>query len=324
MAGYSSSLDASSAPRLGARALLRDAPVAPPGLRTREPFPPAGASRVPSLEAWRPVPPADEGSGSGSGKRRVRTLWLSDMHLGTSGCRAEYLLSFLDHHEAETLYLVGDIIDGWQLRKRWIWDANQHQVLMRIIEAAARGTRVIYVPGNHDEFARPFDGMAFAGIVVNREAVHETPDGRRIWITHGDLFDGIVQHARWLALLGDSLYTLALTLNVAYNRARATFGLGYWSLSQYLKHKVKNAVSYISDFEHALVREARRRDFDGVICGHIHKAEVRTIDGVFYGNCGDWVESMTALVEETDGRIEIVTWDRARAPAAVREPVTGA
>ncbi len=268
------------------------------------------------------VPPRPAGSRPGPVSRlrscrRLRTLWLSDMHLGTVGCKADFLLDFLRHHEAETIYLVGDIIDGWQLRKRWIWDPEQHRVLMHLIDAADRGTRVVFLPGNHDEFARDFEGRSFAGIVVRREAVHQTVDGRRILVVHGDQFDGIVQYARWLALLGDTLYVSALWLNQRYNAIRSRMGLSYWSLSQYLKHKVKNAVSFILDFEQALVGEARRRGLDGVVCGHIHKAELREVDGLLYGNCGDWVESMTALAEDHTGRMELITWDRKRAAADV-------
>ncbi|MEZ5649934.1 MAG: UDP-2,3-diacylglucosamine diphosphatase [Burkholderiaceae bacterium] len=254
-----------------------------------------------------------------SSAKRVRTLWLSDLHLGTTGCQAQHLLDFLEQYEAETIYLVGDIIDGWQLRRRWVWDPVQHRVLMHFIDAAGRGTRVIFVPGNHDEFARPFDGMVFAGIVVRREAVHKTVDGRRLLVVHGDQFDGIVGHARWLALLGDSLYTSALWLNRHFNRARASLGLGYWSLSQYLKHRVKNAVSFICDYERALVEEARRRGVDGVICGHIHKAELREFDGLTYANCGDWVESLTALVEWHDGRLSLLAWSDCAAVDAVAD-----
>jgi UDP-2,3-diacylglucosamine pyrophosphatase LpxH len=237
-----------------------------------------------------------------------RTIWISDIHLGTSGCKAEFLLDFLRTHESDTLYLVGDIVDGWALRRNWIWKQSHNDVVQKILRKVRKGTKVIYIPGNHDEFARDFSGLAFGGIEVAHEALHVTADGKRLWITHGDLFDGIVQHAKWLAIVGDSLYTITLAFNHWYNRLRVKLGRPYWSLSQYLKHRVKNAVSFISDFEHALINEARRRGFDGVVCGHIHKAEIREVDGLLYCNDGDWVESLTALVEHADGKLEIVHW----------------
>jgi len=240
--------------------------------------------------------------------RHWRSIWLSDIHLGTAGCKTEFLLDFLRHHESDTLYLIGDIIDGWQLRKGWTWDQSHNDVVQKVLRKARKGTRVIYVPGNHDEFARQFVGHAFGGIEVVDEAVHVTADGRRLWITHGDLFDGVIRHAKWLAYLGDSLYTFILSLNHWFNRIRSRFGFPYWSLSQYLKHRVKNAVSFIDNFEHVLTQEARRRGYDGVVCGHIHKAEIRDIDGILYCNDGDWVESLTALVEHADGTLEIVQW----------------
>lgn len=247
-------------------------------------------------------PPDDEPS------RHHRTIWISDVHLGTAGCKADYLLDFLKSHDAETLYLVGDIIDGWRLKKGWTWRQSHNDVVQKILRKARKGTRVIYVPGNHDEFARGYVDHAFGGIDVVYEAVHVTADGKRLLVTHGDLFDGVIQHARWLAYLGDSLYTFVLVLNHGFNRIRGRLGFGYWSLSQYLKHKVKNAVSFIADYEQALVREAKRRGFDGVVCGHIHKAEIRMIDGIIYCNDGDWVESLTALVEDHAGRLEILEW----------------
>ena len=240
--------------------------------------------------------------------RRYRAIWISDVHLGTSGCRAEHLLDFLRHHDADYLYLVGDIVDGWQLRKSWYWKQSHNDVVQKILRKARKGTRVVYVPGNHDEAARQYGGLDFGGIAIRQEAEHHTADGKRLLVIHGDEFDGVIQYAKWLAYLGDNLYTLILQLNRGYNWVRSQLGLPYWSLSQYLKHKVKNAVNFISDFEQLLAGEARRRGFDGVVCGHIHKAEVKDIDGVLYGNCGDWVESLSALVEHADGRLEVVYW----------------
>ena len=214
----------------------------------------------------------------------------------------------MKHNESDTLYLVGDIIDGWQLRKGWYWPRSHNDVVQKLLRKARKGTRVIYVPGNHDSMARQFMGLAFGDIEVADEVVHVTATGKRMLVTHGDLFDGVMQHARWLAYLGDSAYTMTLVLNRWFNRMRTTFGYPYWSLSQYLKHKVKNAVSFISAFEKVMTEEARHRDCDGVICGHIHKAEIRTIDGLLYCNDGDWVESLSALAEHPDGRLEIIYW----------------
>ena len=242
---------------------------------------------------------------------RVRTVWISDLHLGTPGCRADALLDFLRRVECERLYLVGDIIDGWQLRRAWYWPQAHNDVVQKLLRKARKGTRVIFVPGNHDEFARRYVEHEFGGIEVVDEAFHLTADGRRLWITHGDLFDGVIQCAKWLAYLGDNLYEFTLRLNRHVNRLRARLGLPYWSLSKYLKLKVKRAVSYVSDFERAVAHEARKRGVDGVVCGHIHHAEIRDIGGLLYCNDGDWVESMTALVEHFDGELAIVEWQQA-------------
>ncbi|MFM7122048.1 MAG: UDP-2,3-diacylglucosamine diphosphatase, partial [Fluviibacter sp.] len=239
-----------------------------------------------------------------------RTIWISDVHLGTPGCQASYLLDFLKSHESETLYLVGDILDGWHLKKGWYWPQTHNDVVQKILRKGRKGTRVVYVPGNHDESVRQFIGLNFGEIEVVEDAIHTTADGKRLWITHGDLFDGVMQHARWLAYVGDSAYTLILKLNRWFNAIRTRMGLPYWSLSQYLKHQVKNAVNFISAYEHVMTEEARRRECDGVVCGHIHKAEIRDINGVLYANDGDWVESLTALVEDFNGKLSIVHWNR--------------
>ncbi len=248
--------------------------------------------------------------------RHYRAIWISDIHLGTAGCKADFLLDFLRHHESDTLYLVGDIVDGWQLRKTWIWPQSHNDVVQKIMRRARKGTRVFFIPGNHDEFARQFVGHAFGGIEVVEEATHLMADGRRLWVTHGDMFDSVLQHAKWLAYLGDSLYTFVLSLNHWFNRIRKHFDFPYWSLSQYLKHRVKNAVAFIDRFESTLTQEARRRGYDGVVCGHIHKAEIRTIDGILYCNDGDWVESLTAMTETMSGELEIVQWARMAHPSA--------
>jgi len=242
------------------------------------------------------------------GKLRFRTIWISDLHLGSLACQAALLLDFLRHTESDYLYLVGDIVDGWQLRRRWFWPQTHNDVVQKVLRKARKGTAVVYIPGNHDAFGRHFGEISFGGIELCDEAVHITADGRRLLVVHGDLFDGVIQCAKWLAIVGDRLYILALHLNRWFNAARARLGFPYWSLSQFLKHKVKNAVSYITDFEIALAQEARRRGVNGVVCGHIHKAEIRSIGGVLYCNDGDWVESLTALVESEDGELSILHW----------------
>jgi UDP-2,3-diacylglucosamine pyrophosphatase LpxH len=251
---------------------------------------------------------------------RYRTIWLSDIHLGSNGCQANYLLDFLRHNDSEYLYLVGDIIDGWQLKKGWYWPQAHNDVVQKVLRKARKGTQVVYIPGNHDEAARQFCNLAFGDIHVREEAFHTTLAGKRLWVVHGDLFDGVIQHAKWLAYLGDSAYTVILVLNRWFNRIRAKLGFQYWSLSQYLKHQVKNAVNFISSFERVMTDEARRRGCDGVVCGHIHKAEIRDIDGVLYCNDGDWVESLSALVETFEGELRIVYWTVMQAPEAQTAP----
>jgi UDP-2,3-diacylglucosamine pyrophosphatase LpxH len=237
-----------------------------------------------------------------------RTVWISDTHLGTSGCNAEMLLDFLKSTECETLFLVGDIVDGWQLRKGWYWPPRHNDVVRCVLKKAKHGTRVVYVPGNHDEVFRDYVGLNFGGVELLPEAVHETADGRKLLIVHGDEFDGVVLYAKWLAFLGDHAYTLLLKLNRVLNWVRRKRGLPYWSLSSHLKKKVKNAVQFICSFEEAVAHAANERQVQGVVCGHIHSAEIREINGVTYYNDGDWVESCTALVEHGDGRMEIVDW----------------
>ena len=239
---------------------------------------------------------------------KFRTIWISDVHLGTTGCQAQRLLEFLRKTESDTLYLVGDIIDGWQLKRRWYWDQSHNNVVQTVLKKAKKGTEVIFVPGNHDEAVRQFIDLDFGGIRVRDELIHTTAQGKRMLVLHGDRFDGVISCAKWLAYVGDNLYTMILKWNQWLNSWRARAGLPYWSLSQYLKLKVKNAVSYISSFENALAAEAKRRGLDGVICGHIHKPEIREIDGITYCNDGDWVESLSALVEDHAGELRLVTW----------------
>jgi UDP-2,3-diacylglucosamine pyrophosphatase LpxH len=246
------------------------------------------------------------------GTRRYRTIWISDIHLGTKGCQAEMLLEFLKETECEQLYLVGDIVDGWRLKRSWYWPQAHNDVVQKLLRKARKGTSLIYIPGNHDEGFRQFLGHEFGSVQIVDEVIHTMKDGRRFLITHGDKFDVIVNYARWLAMIGDFAYEFALKLNTWFNFIRRKLGFPYWSLSAYLKHKVKNAVEFIGDYETALAAEARRRDVQGVICGHIHHAIMRDINGITYCNDGDWVESCTALVEHESGELEIIPWLVAR------------
>lgn len=240
--------------------------------------------------------------------RRYRSLFISDIHLGTRGSQAEKLIDFLRFHEADTVYLVGDIVDGWALRSNWHWPQAHNDVIQKLLRKARKGTRLIYIPGNHDEFLRDYYGSHFGGVEVVEHTIHTAADGRRFLVTHGDLFDIVIKHARWVAHLGDRAYDFAIFANTLFNRLRRLFGLPYWSLSKWAKSRVKNAVNFIGDFERVLIVEAGRSGTDGVICGHIHHAAIRVENGFTYMNCGDWVESCTALAEHEDGRFEIITW----------------
>ena len=258
--------------------------------------------------------------------RHLRTLFISDVHLGTRGCQADLLLDFLRCHDAETIYLVGDIVDGWRLKRNWHWPQSHNDVAQKVLRKARKGARIIYLPGNHDEFLRDYLGTHFGGIEVRNTDIHEAADGRRFLVIHGDQFDIVVRHARWLAFLGDWAYALALTVNTYLNAVRRLFGFSYWSASAWAKMRVKNAVNFIGAFEEALAREAREHDVHGVICGHIHHPAMHSDFGIAYHNCGDWVESCTALAEHHDGRFEIIRWAeevkaRRIKPSRSREPV---
>ena len=257
--------------------------------------------------------------------RRYRAIFISDVHLGTKDCRSDFLADFLRQSTCQSLYLVGDIVDGWRLRKSWYWDASHDEVIRLILQKAQAGTGVTYIPGNHDEMFRAWLplGLEVAGVKLRHEAEHVTADGRHLLVMHGDEFDSVVRYAKFLALLGDRAYTAALVLNRYFNAIRRRLGHPYWSLSAWLKRRVKNAVKAIDRFEHALASEARRRGFDGVVCGHIHHAEMREVGGVLYLNDGDWVESCTALVEHEDGRLELIDWAAVNrlSFAAPRRPV---
>lgn len=247
--------------------------------------------------------------------RRFRTAWISDMHLGSRTSNAAALLDFLRDHEVETLYIVGDLIDGWQMRRGIYWPQEHNDVIQKLLRKARKGTRIVYIPGNHDEFVSGFCGY-YGHIAIQKNAIHTTADGRRMLVLHGHELDTVVQNARWLAFAGDLGYQFLLGLNPVINFFRKLFGLRYWSLSAYAKKRVKDAVNFIGEFEAAIVRYAERHSVEAVVCGHIHSAGVRQIGNVTYYNCGDWVESCSALVEDFDGRIDLLHFcPHAKAPA---------
>jgi UDP-2,3-diacylglucosamine pyrophosphatase LpxH len=238
-------------------------------------------------------------------RARFRTVFISDLHLGAGGVRAREVGAFLKRIDCQTLYLVGDVIDMWRLKQRWHWPEANNRVVNRILKMAKRGTRVVFIPGNHDEAARRYAGLTFGGVEIALQDVHTTADGRKILVTHGDQFDLVVRHAPLISALGSWMYDWLVRLNLRYNWVRRRLGLEYWSLSQFLKQKVKSACNYISRFEEALLEEARRGGYQAVVCGHIHKPEVRGGEVAYY-NCGDWVESASAIVEHDDGRLELI------------------
>jgi UDP-2,3-diacylglucosamine pyrophosphatase LpxH len=244
-----------------------------------------------------------------SDRRSVRSIFLSDIHLGTRACQADRLLSFLSHYDSRYLYLVGDIVDFWAMSRSIHWSRQQNTVVQKLLKRARHGTRVIFVPGNHDEVLREYVGTFFGDIELVQETVHVAADGRRYAVLHGDEFDQVTRHHRWVAVLGDVAYNLLVRLNTWLSLARRTLGIsGYWSLAGYAKRKVKSAVGFIYDFEDSVMRAIRDRGLDGVICGHIHSAAIRDINGQTYINCGDWVDSCTAIIEHMDGRMELVQW----------------
>ena len=246
-------------------------------------------------------------------QKTYRSIFVSDVHLGTKDCKAEHLNNFLKHNSCDTLYLVGDIIDAWKIQQnRWRWKQSHTNVVRRVLGHAKRGTRVVFIAGNHDEFLRPMIpyGFNFGLIEIHNQIEHIGADGKHYLVTHGDLFDGITRLAPWIAFLGDKAYDIVLTVNNKFNWIRRRMGFGYFSLSKYLKYKVKKAVDFVFKFEENLANYCKKRGFDGVICGHIHHAEIKEINGVTYMNDGDWVESCTALVEHHNGKWEIITWTK--------------
>nr|WP_183200700.1 UDP-2,3-diacylglucosamine diphosphatase [Aureimonas pseudogalii] len=252
--------------------------------------------------------------------RHFRTLFLSDIHLGSKAAQAELLIEFLKTHDAEKIYLVGDIVDGWRLRRSWYWPQSHNDVVQKLLRKGRKGTEIVYVPGNHDEFLRDFTGRHFGGIEVKLNDIHETANGRRFLVMHGDEFDVVVRNARLIAYLGDWAYDAAIALNPVFNAIRRRFGFGYWSFSSWAKLKVKNAVSFIGAFEAALAAEAARHGCDGVICGHIHHAAISEREGLQYVNTGDWVESCTAIAERHDGSLELIRWTQASAAVKLGPP----
>ncbi len=242
------------------------------------------------------------------GVRQYRALFVSDLHLGTRASQAAAFVDFLRHHDADTIYLAGDIIDFWSVKRNPVWLQSHNDVLQKLLRRARKGSRMIFIPGNHDEAVRDYCGLSFGAIEIHRDIVHVAADGRRFLVMHGDEFDVVVRYARWLAFLGDRSYEFALWCNYVLNKVRRRLGFGYWSLSAYLKLRVKTAVNFIGEFERAIAEEAKRRNADGVICGHIHHMADRTIDGIRYMNCGDWVESCTAIAEDYEGRFHQIRW----------------
>ena len=240
----------------------------------------------------------------------VRSVFLSDIHLGTRACQADRLLDFLREHPSENLFLIGDIIDFWSMSRSVHWSPAQNTVIQKVLRRARHGEKVVFIPGNHDEALREYTGVAFGDILVEQEYVHETVDGRRFLLIHGDEFDQVTRHHKWVALLGDMAYNFLVSVNIGLSWVRRHLGRsGYWSLAGYAKRKVKSALQFIFDFEYSVIHNIRERSLDGVICGHIHCAAIKDVDGLTYINCGDWVDSCSAIVEHMDGRLELVLWD---------------
>jgi UDP-2,3-diacylglucosamine pyrophosphatase LpxH len=249
----------------------------------------------------------------------VRSIFLSDIHLGTRACQSHRLLEFLKEYDSEYLFLVGDIIDFWAMARRGVyWSADMNTVVQKVLKRARHGCKVIFVPGNHDEALREYVGSSFGDIRIFHDYIHTTADGKRYMLLHGDEYDVVTKYHKWLAILGDHAYAFVVRMNMMLSWMRRHLGIpGYWSLAGYAKRKVKGAVSFISDFEESVVRNIKAQGLDGVICGHIHAAAMRQVDGMTYFNCGDWVDSCTAIIEHTDGRLELIEWG-ALAPGSMQ------
>ncbi|HQR50244.1 MAG TPA: UDP-2,3-diacylglucosamine diphosphatase [Methylophilaceae bacterium] len=240
---------------------------------------------------------------------RVRSIFVSDIHLGTRGCQAGRLLDFLREYESEHLFLIGDIVDFWAMRRSIQWTATQNTVVQKVLRRARHGGKVVLIPGNHDEALREYDNTSFGDILIAGEWVHDTADGRRFLLVHGDLYDQVTRYHRWVAVLGDAAYDFLVRANDWLSLIRRTLRIpGYWSLAGYAKRKVKTAVNFICDFEDSVIHAVRERGLDGVICGHIHSAIIKQVERLTYVNCGDWVDSCTAIIEHVDGRLELIGW----------------
>lgn len=256
---------------------------------------------------------------------QVRSVFLSDIHLGTRGCQADRLLDFLREHESEYLYLIGDIIDFWAMSRSIHWTPSQNTVVQKILRRARHGSHVFFIPGNHDEALREYVDSSFGNIRLVHDHIHHAADGRRYLLLHGDEFDQVTRYHRWVAVLGDVSYNVLVRINIWLSWVRRHLRLsGYWSLAGYAKRKVKRAVSFIYDFEESVVHEVRQRGVDGVICGHIHSATIKEIDGLLYVNCGDWVDSCTAIVEHFDGQMQLIEWGVQPLPSPQPEPIEAA
>lgn len=242
-------------------------------------------------------------------KRHYRTIWISDVHLGSKGCQAKQLQSFLKSHTCDYLFLVGDIVDFWAMKRGSKWTNEHNAVVQQIIKMSRHNTNVIYIPGNHDDAFREYVGMNVGNINLHRDYIHTTREGLKILIVHGDEFDVVTRYYKWVAILGDIGYNVLLHTNTIFNQIRKVLGLKYWSLSAFIKRNVKQAVSFIGQFEDSVTKHAKKLEVDAILCGHIHHAEIRDIDGITYLNSGDWVESLTAIVEEVDGQLKIIYWN---------------
>jgi UDP-2,3-diacylglucosamine pyrophosphatase LpxH len=251
-------------------------------------------------------------------KEQYRSIWISDVHLGTKDCRADLLIEFLKNYQCDRLYLVGDIIDGWKMKSGIHWKKSYTRVIRRVLKMAKQGIPVYYITGNHDEFLRKYANSSLDNIYLVNRFDHITADNRRLLVIHGDQFDGVTRCSKWLRHVGDAGYEILMFLNRCYNRWRAKTNRGYWSLAGFLKQHIRRAKTYIHDYEHAVVYACKKQDYDGVICGHIHHAAAKKIDGLDYYNTGDWVESCTALTEDKQGNIKLIHWLNERPAQATR------
>jgi UDP-2,3-diacylglucosamine pyrophosphatase LpxH len=246
---------------------------------------------------------------------KVRSIFISDVHLGTRGCQADRLIDFLREFESEQLFLIGDIIDFWAMKRSIQWTALQNTVVQKVLRRVRHGEKVVFIPGNHDEALREYVGTTFGDILIADEWQHVTADGKRLLLIHGDQFDQVTRHHRWVAILGDIAYDLLIRLNTWLSWCRRALSMrSYWSLAGYAKRKVKSAVSFIFDFEDSVIHAVRGRGFDGVVCGHIHSATIKEVGGLLYMNCGDWVDSCSAIVEHVDGRMQLIEWRHGTPP----------